>query len=490
MSIINVVPKFIAFVLFLLAIYLSASRFVTIKLENSERRIGSRGENTTPVYEKYRLPFSTYICLTFSILFFLIGSCLFYAEPGYIYYVQYPTGGYTVLSNPGYSIQPLARIYPWKQHITIKLSDLEENTSETQSIEDNSITGVRFNDAVSAAVGVSVRFSLPTNPEQFKQLHIEYRSEQSLIQSTLIPNIYESIRNAMRLISAQEYVSGRGGVLEEAFIDQLKDGLYSMTLKDKMPQSNHTINTQPTKQITTEDLIASSVTPIDDPENANILIEPKVDRYGNIERVNTTSLKEKGINITLAVIDSIIFEEAFLQRLENQKKASTAAAQASQEVKQAEQETLKAKAEADKAIAIERGVYEKEQTRITIESETALKKAKIEQQTAEIEKQTASINAEKEIIAAGAAAKSKTLIAEADNNLTIKIEAMKYMTDKFADSLSKNELVPKVFISGGSNTGVGSFPNGMDTFQNIMSVWMTQQLGLLDLDLNIKTEKE
>ena len=337
---------------------------------------------------------------------------------------------------PRLSRNPVRRRYPWQKFITIKLGDIDESTSDTQSLENNSIKGVRFNDAVSANVSISARFSLPTETEQFARLHTEYRSERRLIDSTLVPSVYESIRNGMRLISAQEYVSGRGGVLEEAFKDQLENGLYSMSIKDR---GGPEIRRSSVKE---EDSLANTV------DEVNVIIEPKKDGEGNIERVKTASLKEKGIGVSLAVIENIEFEQAFLDRLENQKKASTAAAQAAQEVKQAEQERLKAIAEGEKAKAIEKAEYEKLRIKVVTEAETERQRAEIAKQTAEILRQKAQVEAETKVITARAEAESKELIVKADDNLSLKIEALKYLADRYADAIKGKQLVPTVYIGG------------------------------------------
>ncbi|MDR2529871.1 MAG: hypothetical protein LBD04_12790 [Synergistaceae bacterium] len=401
------------------------------------------------------------------VVFIIIGSFLFYAEPGYIYFIQYPWGSISVISDPGYHVTPFAVRYSWQKFITIKLGDIDESTSDTQSLENNSIKGVRFNDAVSANVSISARFSLPTETEPFAKLHTEYRSERRLIDSTLVPSVYESIRNGMRLISAQEYVSGRGGVLEEAFKDQLENGLYSMSIKDS---SSPEIRRSLTKEGESNTV-----------DEVNLIIEPKKDGEGNIERVKTASLKEKGIGVSLAVIENIEFEQTFLDRLENQKKASTAAAQAAQEVKQAEQERLKAIAEGEKAKAIEKAEYEKLRIKVVTEAETERQRAEIAKQTAEILRQKAQVEAETKVITAKAEAESKELIVKADNNLSLKIEAIKYLADRYADAIKGKQLVPTVYIGGGEGGGI----DASEALLKIITALTATNSKLLNLDLDV-----
>lgn len=409
--------------------------------------------------------------VAFSLFFLTTGTSLFYAEPGYIYYAQYPTGGYSVLSTPGYHFVPLAKIYPWQRYITIKLSDLDDATSDTQDRENNSIRGVRFNDSVEAALGISVRFSLPLDEERFAKLHTEYRSEKRLIESTLVPSVYEAIRNSMRMLSAQEYVSGRGGILEEAFKDQLENGLYQLETRKKLVAEK--IKDEP------------SFPANENEPNYNIIVEPKKDTSGNYIRVDTASLKDKGIGVSLAVIEEIVFEQAFLNRLEKQKEASTAAAQAAQEVKKAEQERLKVIAEGEKEKALEKAMYEKERIKIVTEAETERQRAEIIKRTAEIFKEKATIEAETKLISAEAEAKAKELIVRADNNLAAKLDTIKYLGDRFATAFEKSELVPKVVI-GSNGMGTDAVSNSLSLF----NIWMAEQLKLLDLELNVKQNSE
>ena len=430
-----------------------------------------------PVVTRKEMPrFSkgVFFMLVLFVFLLLVRMTAFYSEAGFFYHVQYPFGGKVdMITDPGYSIRPFAKITQWPQYITIDLSNDEESTSDTPSDKNTSITDVRFRDAVAADISITVRVGIPTDFENFMEMHKRYRTPKNLIEGTLIPFINQAVRNGMRLLSAQEYISGLGGKFEFSFGDQLAGGIYRLDEEAALKESQ----AKP-----------ASVETVDfDVEDANLIeLKEKKDEKGNIERDISTSLVAKGFVVDQAVISRIVFEPKFLERIDKQKEASTEAAQAALEVKKLVQKTLQAEEEARMNIAIEKGVYEREQIKVVTEAETRKKEAAINQEIARVNLETARIASEQEVVAAEASATARRALAESDNNLKIKLDSMERQTKMIADALGKNPIVPSVVISG---TGEGgSAANALDVISAAMAKHLADTAMRVDVDLDVKND--
>jgi len=113
----------------------------------------------------------------------LMNGAVYYAEPGYNYLVQYPTGKQIGELTPGYHFKWWGSAIPFKKFITVKASEKVDPavSASIPSIE------ARFTDAVVAMVDVTARFQLPAAHDKFLEMAIAFRSQDNLETSTLIP---------------------------------------------------------------------------------------------------------------------------------------------------------------------------------------------------------------------------------------------------------------------------------------------------------------
>ena len=137
-------------------------------------------------------------------------------------------------------------------------------------------------------------------------------------------------------------------------------------------------------------------------------------------------------------------------------------------------------------IAIEKGVYEKEQIKVVTEAETRKKEAAINQEIARVNLETARITSEQEVVAAEASATARRALAESDNNLKIKLDSMERQTKMIADALAANPIVPAVVISG-SGEG-GSAANALDVISAAMAKHLADTARRVDVDLDVKSK--
>ncbi|MBV7329626.1 hypothetical protein KFU94_15550 [Chloroflexi bacterium TSY] len=159
-----------------------------------------------------------------------IQSAVFYAEPGFSYLVQYPSGTQKAVLTPGFHTRWYGEVIPFKKYLTIAFVG-EEDPTDFSGVRPKQ--SIRFNDSVTADVRMTARFQLPESEENFLGMALAFRSQENLINSSLVPVAQESMRNSGRMFSAQEYIGGRGGDFENAVLDQIRNGIYLLDVSEK-----------------------------------------------------------------------------------------------------------------------------------------------------------------------------------------------------------------------------------------------------------------
>jgi len=133
------------------------------------------------------------IITTFGVILVLVPYLFFWAEPGYQYFVVYPTGTKSAVMTEGIKWRGFAKIIPWQKYIDVKVVDDDEDVKEIEGAM--KLIPIRFIDQVTAKTKLSTRFQLPTDEQSFIDLAIEFRSLQNLVQTTLIPTVREVVSN-------------------------------------------------------------------------------------------------------------------------------------------------------------------------------------------------------------------------------------------------------------------------------------------------------
>lgn len=305
--------------------------------------------------------------ILFGLLLSFVTGMFFYAEPGTAYAVQYPWGGQKAVFHQGIQTKMWGRLIPIQFEMPIKYVMPNEDGSLPEQSEYTHVDRAReweFNDAVKGRIATSIVISINTaNAEQFLSVADRNKSEANLIQSRIIPNIDQSIKNTCKLMAAQDYISGQAADFDRFFQDQLENGMYVL--------EEYQLEEKP-------EIIGDSTTirtVVNNKSSRQKRYRVKKDDKGNVVRVNGNSLGSYGLTVVQAVVNEIDWEPTFDQRLKLQKEE---VAQTQLEKQQAEREYFraqkeKAKGEAEKAI--ERARLEKEQIQQTITAETEAKVA-------------------------------------------------------------------------------------------------------------------
>lgn len=158
------------------------------------------------------------------LVLFLALSTWFTTSEGYIYYVQNKlTGSTTVYSEPGVHMKmPLfTNVTEYKRVATIDNTNVEGNyTRDGQPIS------VTFADTYSGTVPATFRYRLPTDEENFRRLHQEFRSYSNLVDTLLVNNSVNVAVVTATQYTGEEFIQGGVNSFKGQLEDQLRNGLY------------------------------------------------------------------------------------------------------------------------------------------------------------------------------------------------------------------------------------------------------------------------
>ncbi len=403
----------------------------------------------------------------FGLFAILFNGLFFYAEPGMSYLVQYPTGTQVAVLDPGYSLKLYGNVIGWKKVLTIR------NNSKVDKKETSSGMGphipVRFNDAVTADVGTAIRFRLPSDETKFIKMAVDFRSVENLITASLKPTVKEVCRNSARMLSAQEYIAGKGGEFEQAVQDQIESGIYML-------------ETIELKDTTSKKLVTDEQRLVENRKTIQYITQKKIDNAGTEIR-KTSPFKQYGITVAQSAIEYVDFEPKFKEMLGQQRDAAAEANVERQKAKKAEFEKQRIIAEGEKNKAKTRAEKEQEQVEVLISAETEKKQAQISLEKEQLVLEKNRKVAQSTKVLADADAYKKKAIMKADNALEIRINAMKAIHAKYAEMLGKHEkIVPDVIIGGNGKAGSGGSATDL---VNLLTAQTAQQLGL-NKSLNAK----
>ncbi|WP_339793108.1 hypothetical protein [uncultured Imperialibacter sp.] len=311
----------------------------------------------------------------------------FWAEPGYQYFLVYPTGNTGVEMDQGIKWRGFAKITPWQKFIDVKVLAEGADSKEIEGVMRP--IPIRFIDQVTATVMISGRFQLPSNEEDFINIAIKYRSMENLVQNTLIPTIREQTNNTGYMFAAQDYISGEAQSFRQTLDEQLKDGAYAVI---KIESKDTVFNEI---QMDREDRTIKEI-------RARYTVE-KVLENGVPKRI-PHELTENNIIVSQVIVDDVELEPTFKQRLEAQRDES-----AKRQIEQQKVETAKAAqsriiAEGERDKSAERVTQEKEQVKQLISIETKLKQERTNKELAAIALETERLKSEQRRVAADAQA--------------------------------------------------------------------------------------
>ena len=308
-------------------------------------------------------------------LFIALPYLFFWAEPSYQYFVVYPSGKKSTIMSEGIKFRGFAKITPWQKFIDVKVVSNGEDDRDIEGRMEP--IPIRFIDQVTATTKLSTRFQLPADKESFIDLAIEFRSLQNLANNTIIPTVREVVSNTGYMFAAQDYISGSASDFRVAIEEQLKDGAYSV------------------EKLEYRDTVVTAI----EQENREITeiqtryeVQKREDENGKFIRI-PHDINENNIIVAQVIVDDVVLEQVFKQRLEAQEDESAKRQLEQQKIKTAKDAQARIIAEGERDKAAERVTQEKEQVKALISIETKLKQEETNKKLAAIALETERLKA-------------------------------------------------------------------------------------------------
>lgn len=359
----------------------------------------------------------------------------FWAEPGYQYFVVYPSGKKSAVMTEGIKFRGFAQITPWQKFIDVKVVEDGEDTDDIEG--KMAPIPIRFIDQVTATTKLSTRFQLPADKESFIDLAIEFRSLQNLAQNTLIPTVREVVSNTGYMFAAQDYISGSASDFRVAIEEQLKDGAFSVE-KTEYRDTLVTSIEQENRQITEV--------------QTRYEVKKREDDNGKFIRI-PHDINENNIIVAQVIVDDVVLEQVFKQRLEAQRDESAKRQLEQQKIKTAKDAQARIIAEGERDKAAERVTQEKEQVKALISIETKLKQEETNKKLASIALETERLKAQAQKVKADAESYQNAKLVSAGLTPQQRAEFEKQIAIGVAQQLSKIKFPTTMIMSSGDNTG-------------------------------------
>lgn len=355
--------------------------------------------------------------------------------------VQYPNGTLEVYNTPGIKWQGFGSVHTYKKSFQYSFDKEDEKTIQ-----------VRFNDGGHGQISGSCRIDLPTDPEQMKQIHIKFSSQEGVERDLVRKVLDKSVYFTGTLMSSKESSNSRRNDLITYIADQAEYGVYRTRQKDV--------------KSTEEGMDSNKVMTI---------VEILKDTSGHFLRQEVSPFTSYHLAFSNLSINHLDYDSAVEKQIRNQQELAMRIQTASAEAKTAEQQlyTTQKQGEADAAKA----KWEQEKIKAT-----EVTKAEQELAVQTLNTQKAAQYKQEQILKGEGESEYKRLLMSANGALDIKLEAYKEVQHYWADAFAKytGSIVPYYMSGGGGGTG------GVNAFQQMMEMLTVKTAKDLNLDLTNK----
>lgn len=358
----------------------------------------------------------------------------FWAEPGYQYFLVYPTGRTDAIVSQGIKWRGFAKVIPWQKYIDVKVVSKGEKTKDIEGVMRP--IPIRFIDQVTATVKLSGRFQLPSDKESFINLAIKFRSMDNLVQNTLIPTVREQTNNTGYMFAAQDYISGEAQSFRQTLDEQLKDGAYAVIKIEKKDTIFGDIQNRQKREIK---------------EIRTAYTVEKVLVNGLPKRISH-EITENNIIVSQVIVDDVDLEPTFKKRLEAQRDESAKRQIEQQKIETAKAAQARVVAEGERDKASERVKQEKIQVKQLIAIETELKQERTNKELAAIALETERLKSQQRKVAADARAYENAKLVQAGLTPQERAEWEYKTSVGVAKELAKIKF-PETMITAGDKKG-------------------------------------
>jgi len=347
------------------------------------------------------------------------------------------SGEMTAHMQPGMYGQWFGDIQVWPKSETFYFTkDNVEGGSSDTSVQ------VRFADGSETGISGTMRYALPTSPEQAIGLitHHAYMSPEDLEAKLILPIVRKALINTANLMTARESYAEKKTDFFTMARDQVEYGMYL-----------------------TEEYEKEVVDPTDPSGLTKIKIfakRPRVDKKtGIILREANHPLNNTGIRIVNFEVKQFDYPDRVRKQIAQQQENLMAIATAKSLAKKAEQDAITVEQEGlanvMKAKYLEEEVKVKAVVVAERDKEVAELHAHKELEVAKLARQAAKETKQQLILLGQGESERKKLVMSADGALAQKLEAWVNVNANYATALEKNaqKLVPNIVMGQSGKSG-------------------------------------
>jgi hypothetical protein len=352
----------------------------------------------------------------------LIASCSVFEnlDASHVMVIQSPVKGkLTWFTNQGIKYQGFGKVtkYPRRSSYEFK-------------------TPVRFNDGGHGTMNGSVQIEIPLDIPHLTNMHIKYGSWEAVETQLVGMTVNKCIYMTGPLMSSKESYAEKRNYLLNYVEDQISNGVYKTVQKDVKTTDPITNNE---KTVTTVDIVK--------------------DEHGIPARQEEPVLKEYGIRTFNFSITSLPYDEAVEGQIKQQQQINMDVQTAIASAKRAEQNVITVSKQGEANAAEAKWKQEVVKAQAVTEAQQKLDVATLAAKAAEQTKR-------EQILLGEGEAERKKLVMNANGALDVKLEAWKYVNEKYADAIAKypGAWVPSI-VMGGEGKG---YNNGANELINLL----------------------
>lgn len=309
----------------------------------------------------------------------------------------------------------------------------------------------RFNDGGHGYISGTLRWEMPTTPEQVMALHVKFGSEGAVEQQLIRTAVERSVYMTGPLMSSKESAAERRGDLISYIEDQVKHGIFrteseEVKVRDPLSGQERTVT------------------------KVKLVIDPK--SINGFARQEPSPLADFGVKTYNFNINGIRYDEQVEKQIAGQQDLAMQVQTAIASAKKAEQDAITAAKQGEAAAA--KAKWEQEVLKATAVTEA---QQKVEVATLAV-KQAELYKREQTLIGEGDAARRKAMIV-ADGALEAKLKVYETVMTRYADQLGKQQWVPSIVMGGNGS------PNGAASAATLIEMLNAKTARDLSLDLTV-----
>lgn len=282
-----------------------------------------------PIKRELPIPsIKPYILVIIGFIFILTGRAnpISINDAGNRQVVQTIGGDLWVRFQPGLYISgPFSKVTTYPNNVTIQVGP-EDKRSKDADYWTPTNTGT-FSEGDQAKMGHTVKWDMPSNEKQMKDLHTDYTNIDNLATTTLMTYQRETASYSAQRMSSEEHYSGGQSQLKDYFQDQLRNGQVLLVTE--------------TKTSTQEDGTTKTYIEVNERMNSD----------SSFVRSTNQDIQQYGLRPSFVSIDFIEYNPQIYVKLETKIKFAADEANSKQELVAAQQQEQTAIVQGRKLIA-------------------------------------------------------------------------------------------------------------------------------------------